>query len=1207
MNSSFLFDKDFLAQLDQEHNKEIYAKIITLTMDESPIEEISGKVLDGNINVDGGSNVRRTCSLTMVAQDVDLTNFTWGLNTKFKLFIGVKNSLNTEEYDNIIWFKQGIFLFTDFSTSLSSNSFQISLSGVDKMCLLNGTIGGKIPSLSWVFDQVEIMDAMGGISNEKYALQDIIRDAVHLFGQESYANIVINDLDIEGLELLEYRGDDDLYIFFRAGSDAEPCNIAFGGNIKETFYDDFNVEVNIENPLVCAYDLRTDLFGDANVKPTYVHKKNGTERYTIGRVTYGQLAGYKLHALVYPDDLIGNIGEDIASAVLDPICNMLGDFEYFYDLDGRFVFQKKNNYMHEVFSNVQFNLADNTFAVESGAHSSALSYHFDNNTLISSISNNPDLSNIKNDFSIWGTRSGANGNEIPVHLRYAIDEKPLYYKNFDGKVYISEEFKQMLQAGQNTFSDGPVFTGFETQSEFQKYSLPGFLNADWWELEDFGEYYNYLTGEYPRNDLTIDKFWSAYTYLDLEKFSQSYLKGMAAGITWDPFRYIYIFSINAKTKQVINVNLNPPLGANGTTPFTSSTTYQELMNRKKNNNEVTFIFLPQLPRANMSTAVMEKLDRSRMECWDWREIIYQMALDYYAHNHEIDFHVQLEKNNPGVYPKGITGYEQYYVDIMSFWRELYDPSIVAFEMGNGSANTEYSTIYAWNPATQSFKMLPFEDYTEIQKITADTPTVYYFEDNEYKPYYYNINYGTTCYRSEKITLLENLKASTHYYLKNGDTYEYQKDIGVNGFTPGKIYYIKKGYEQAMSFSIPAKNTNYYIKGKDGKYSKAFTIYANTNYYKDAQFKSIANYFSKGKTFYSKEHGSFTLISGTVYYINKGYEEVLNLSKFSTNDYFNYSNMKADFNLDYTPSGKKGLLLKPGITYYRRYAIEAKNFKNNDYFVITSTKPNNFVVMEQRKFLKEFVSGENYYIKDSTHRKCEYPYSQYNPKKENIYEVRDYNFYKTTDTELRESKTYYTEKVTWHPYNYYLVKNDYVGQPVYNSQDYNPGTGWTLYLEAPDKLNFWFDFLDSKASEIGKYSVKNIGQRPYFINDDSVKAIYNREAPRILYVLNPNESYVQPAYTPVQLSGYYLSIFATSSQKTNAMEVLQDCLYRYTYGNEQISLTTIPIYYLEPNTRISIIDKNSNINGEYIIQSFSLSLGNGNSMNISAYRAADTIF
>jgi hypothetical protein len=57
---------------------------------------------------------------------------------------------------------------------------------------------------------------------------------------------------------------------------------------------------------------------------------------------------------------------------------------------------------------------------------------------------------------------------------------------------------------------------------------------------------------------------------------------------------------------------------------------------------------------------------------DWREIIYQMAKDYYQYAHILnDFEYRLIQANPN-YPTGKTGYENYYIDLVSFWRELYD-------------------------------------------------------------------------------------------------------------------------------------------------------------------------------------------------------------------------------------------------------------------------------------------------------------------------------------------------------------------------------------------------------------------------------------------------------------------------------------------------------------------------------------------------------
>jgi hypothetical protein len=55
-------------------------------------------------------------------------------------------------------------------------------------------------------------------------------------------------------------------------------------------------------------------------------------------------------------------------------------------------------------------------------------------------------------------------------------------------------------------------------------------------------------------------------------------------------------------------------------------------------------------------------------------------------------------------------------------------------------------------------------------------------------------------------------------------------------------------------------------------------------------------------------------------------------------------------------------------------------------------------------------------------------------------------------------------------------------------------------EAPQLLNFWFDFLDAQVdSALGKYSVKNIGARTKSINDTNIKSIYFRETPGVIFI------------------------------------------------------------------------------------------------------------
>jgi hypothetical protein len=121
-----LYDKEFLLELDKYKHKVIYARITALTFQETPIEYIEGRVTQGSISLDGASAVRRTCSLTIAAPEFNYNDYYWGLNTKFKLEIGVENHINPI-YPKIIWFKQGTYLITSFNTSRSTTNFTITI------------------------------------------------------------------------------------------------------------------------------------------------------------------------------------------------------------------------------------------------------------------------------------------------------------------------------------------------------------------------------------------------------------------------------------------------------------------------------------------------------------------------------------------------------------------------------------------------------------------------------------------------------------------------------------------------------------------------------------------------------------------------------------------------------------------------------------------------------------------------------------------------------------------------------------------------------------------------------------------------------------------------------------------------------------------------------------------------------------------------
>ncbi len=75
---------------------------------------------------------------------------------------------------------------------------------------------------------------------------------------------------------------------------------------------------------------------------------------------------------------------------------------------------------------------------------------------------------------------------------------------------------------------------------------------------------------------------------------------------------------------------------------------------------------------------------------------------------------------------------------------------------------------------------------------------------------------------------------------------------------------------------------------------------------------------------------------------------------------------------------------------------------------------------------------------------------------------------------------------------------------------------------------------------------------------------------------------------------------------SAYEEIRKELYQYTNYNEQISISALPIYYLEPNIRITVRDPESGIDGDYMIKNISLPLDINGTMSLSCTRAFERI-
>ena len=411
-----LYPKEFLCELDKYRNKITHIRIVALTFDERPLETIEGRVTSGSISLDGSSAIRRTCQVSLVTPKINISNYYWGLNTKIKLAVGIENHIDNN-YPDIIWFEQGIFIITSFSSSYSASSYTINLSGKDKMCLLNGEISGSLGS-SVDFGTIEQEVSKGVWKKVKLPVKTIIKEMVHAYAGEPFHNIIINDLDTVGLTLQEYKFSSPMFllrektsnVYFQGFINQEQL-VTYEGNkktLKELVDSDFQFEGLLDPLTEIENKFDTVSWG-------------GKDSCVIAKIDYGETAGYTEGALVYPSDLIANAGESITS-VLDKIKNFLGEFEYFYNLQGQFVFQRKKIYVQNTWNPVKENDNGETYVEDLNAEN-GLAYIFSGSELITTFNNSPNLANLKNDFAVWGE----NRNKLPIHMRYALDKKPSQY------------------------------------------------------------------------------------------------------------------------------------------------------------------------------------------------------------------------------------------------------------------------------------------------------------------------------------------------------------------------------------------------------------------------------------------------------------------------------------------------------------------------------------------------------------------------------------------------------------------------------------------------------------------------------------------------------------------------------------------------------------------------------------------------------------
>ena len=402
-NYSYLNDSSFLKQLVNLHVKQYFVKITVLNWKEKPVEKIEGKVISANINIDGQSSIRRTATLSISIDNLinNITNVEnlLSINKKMNLQIGFLNTTQQYQDYKFLWFPLGVYVIISNSISHSSNGLVASLQLKDKMCLLNGDCGGVIPA-STVFDSYETIDENGEYIIERPTIYQIIRQLVNHFGGEQLGKIIISDLDTRVKQVMQWTGSSPLYV------------------LKKD--DQYLMTINPKE---------------------YQNSKNaeGYEDVPGSPFSMGADIGYTLIDFTYPGDLIGDAGATVTD-ILQQIKNVLGNYEYFYDINGNFVFQQVKNYLNNAQSkyildslnerqlvpdyiDAQNDPNMQAYLINTNGGTSCFQFS-DNSNLVVSFNNTPEYLKIRNDYVVWGIRTTPDGLQIPIRYHLAIDKKP---------------------------------------------------------------------------------------------------------------------------------------------------------------------------------------------------------------------------------------------------------------------------------------------------------------------------------------------------------------------------------------------------------------------------------------------------------------------------------------------------------------------------------------------------------------------------------------------------------------------------------------------------------------------------------------------------------------------------------------------------------------------------------------------------------------
>lgn len=1166
-NYVYLNDSDFLEKINSDRQQTQYVKITLLDWEENPIEEIQGLTTGGSINLNGDSAVRRTCNLSMYVYKENYMRITdpnnmISINKKVFLEVGLKN--NTDKYTDydIIWQPQGIYVITACGTSHSTSGITLNINLQDKMCLLNGTCGGVLPS-SIQFDRYDTIDESGAYVTLRPTIVQIIRELVNHWGNEQLGKIIIKDIDERIKCAMRWVGDTPIYAYSDEGQ----------------------------------YHMTTN--------------KSIAEQYAYTEYNWGEDVGYIFTDFTYPGDLIANPGDTICT-ILDKIKSTLGNYEYFYDVDGNFHFQEIKNYLNITQATTDLNNMHNEqYLVDISKGQNV--YNFKDSKLFTSYSNSPNYSNIKNDYVVWGIRQNTEGIKVPIRYHLAIDSKPQ-----TGNIY-------------------NVFFYDDPDDGLTKAKVP----------IEFVDKSHFLT-----------KGTEGCFYMD--KTSNIIYK-------WDSEIEDFVIVSGGEIEPYDTKNEFPQIGEQGIVYVDNSTakTYNWGLDKKSEHfreiqeelNELSTTYYADLQNVHSdienTDGTIRNLQNSLVEVNNTITPIEQNIAK--TTNEKNEAERQKQRN----LDEADTLQDQYDED-------LEQKPIVEAEIA--SLNNELTELIDLNKATVNGELINVTnaENANILSIKVYGKTTQRTIPSMTRPIQVFPLTGGISITASTRTGLEN---TLYYYLGNGNfalADDYIKD-GILTNTYGK--YTLLGYE---NWIVTTTTSNYIEFSYDAPIEAGITATTYSNYFpntKDCRIDVTGTMISvripKSMNITTKEEFNDWIINSLtqfaipvdVYYklatpketeiASVGILKTYNPETIISNDISSqieltymtntYSQEIADVKAELNVQEKKLKTINKEIAELPdtiQTHLDIAQQLTGDIMVMEQnlTHLNNQLaplearraeiveaITAQEGYKDDYINQENVLTYDYNEDYAAIAATQYEYVETKLIAM---DKVQTTDwrSELYlqgaaaeplgvSSNYYYPELAAEWPKIYDMKKNHYLdaqGNIIYT------GGFKDEILANPSNMDYFLDFIDSDAA-ISQFNVNAIGRRSIVESNDGFNCVFEPVIPDYVIIESgqedtreKREECEKKGQAYIQVEPAIFNTLATGGASNGCFEEVKMLLYNYTGYNEQINLSMIPLYYLEPNIRIGVRDIEADISGDFIIKTISLPLAVGSTMSVSATRAIEKL-